>query len=59
VIAHVKIQFEINSQRIKTQRLTGLLVIAHVKIQFEINSQQDEAFALRKVSCDCSRKNTI
>nr|WP_141554060.1 hypothetical protein [Tenacibaculum discolor] len=39
VIAHVKIQFEINSQRIYQSPIENELVIAHVKIQFEINSQ--------------------
>ena len=59
VIAHVKIQFEINSQLTPVLIAAITLVIAHVKIQFEINSQHDSIDHRRMSSCDCSRKNTI
>ena len=47
VIAHVKIQFEINSQHDVASEIIDLLVIAHVKIQFEINSQLDKMIDLK------------
>ena len=59
VIAHVKIQFEINSQRKFQAGVFWNLVIAHVKIQFEINSQQVGGMHWDLLTCDCSRKNTI
>ena len=59
MIAHVKIQFEINSQRFVIREINGILVIAHVKIQFEINSQHIANDGVLSPACDCSRKNTI
>ena len=41
---HVKIQFEINSQRIMSY--LSYLVNPHVKIQFEINSQLTAQFMI-------------
>ena len=39
VIAHIKIQFEINSQHWFLVLVVNKHVIAHIKLQFEINSQ--------------------
>ncbi len=57
--AHIKIQFEINSQPRSKNKLTKGPVNAHIKIQFEINSQQTIRGFLFTLACECSHKDTI
>ena len=56
---HVKIQFEINSQRLNALPPFVALVNPHVKIQFEINSQPYQWKIKSQNTCESSRKNTI
>ena len=56
---YVKIQFEINSQRITSYRNGQNAVNHYVKIQFEINSQPHNSSIINLTRCKPLRKNTI